>query len=87
VRDWAHDQVAGFATPGEGPVDGWTSDAEAAGFSRRQSISVGILNRSHLVAGTPVVERLGVHVTGRVVLKISWKDRMLAGKQGCDHCS
>ena len=50
-------------------TDGWTADVEAAGFSHRQTISVSILTGSHLVAGTPIAERLGIPDSERVVVR------------------
>jgi GntR family transcriptional regulator len=51
------------------PVDGWTSDVEAAGYSGRQTISIGLENGRHPIAGHTIGELLGLSPSDPVAVR------------------
>jgi GntR family transcriptional regulator len=51
------------------PVDGWAADAEAAGRSHREDISIAIENGSLPVLGRPIGERLGLPEGARILVR------------------
>jgi GntR family transcriptional regulator len=51
------------------PVDGWTADVKAAGYSGRQTISIGKVAGRHPIAGHTIGELLGLESSAPVAVR------------------
>jgi GntR family transcriptional regulator len=66
---WHMSPVRDPKQPGPPSLDGWAADAQAAGLSAREEISVAIEDASMPVLGTPAGERLGLPAGSRVLVR------------------
>jgi GntR family transcriptional regulator len=64
-----HMNTASGSRRAAAPLDGWLADAEAAGLTWREDISVAIEDASIPVLGVPAGERLGLPARSRVLVR------------------
>jgi len=69
VMTWTMNPARGARRTAGAVLDGWTADAEAAGLSHREDISVAIEDASVSILGTPAGERLGLPPGSRVLVR------------------
>jgi GntR family transcriptional regulator len=69
VMTWQMNPVRGGRRGAAAVLDGWPADAEAAGLSRREDISVAIEDASAPVMGTPAGERLELPAGSRILVR------------------